>query len=40
MGRFAAAAAEFFHYRALVFVGHVHGPVFVRVAFFTVDRRL
>ena len=37
IGQFAAAAAEFFHYRALVFVGYVHGQVFIRFAFLTVD---
>ena len=36
-GILAAAAAEFFHYRALVFVGYVHGQVFVRLAFLTID---
>ena len=37
IGQFAATAAEFFHYRALVFVRYVHGQVFIWFAFLTVD---
>ena len=37
IGQFATAAAEFFHYRALVVVGYVHSQVFIRFAFLTVN---
>ncbi len=37
ISQFATAAAEFFHYRALVVVGYVHSQVFIRFAFLTVD---
>ena len=37
IGELAAAAAQLFHHRALVVVGHINGEVFIRLAFFAVD---
>ena len=37
VGELTTAAAELFHHRALVFVGHIHSQVFIRLAFLAVD---
>ena len=37
IGELATAATEFFHHRALVFIGYVHGQILIRLAFLPVN---